>query len=32
LHDFCGIHSMEVPMLSVMERNILVDPLGMCDL
>ncbi len=32
LHDFCSIHSMEIPMLPVVERNILVDPLGMCDL
>jgi hypothetical protein len=22
LHDLCGIHSMEVPILSVVERNV----------
>jgi hypothetical protein len=26
------IHSMEIPMSPVVERNISVDPLGMCDL
>ncbi len=32
LHDLCGIHSMEIPMSSVVERNVSVNTLGVCDL